>query len=191
MVILLFLVMDPIGNVPLFLSTLEKVKDERRTIVLVRELVIALVVLLAFLFLGDRIVSVLGIGQPAIAISGSIILGIISLRMIFPRPKTEPDDDPGGEPLVVPLAIPLIAGPSALATLLLLGGRDDVSREILTVALIVAWIASAAILMMSRLIRRLIGRRGLIAMERLMGMVLVAIAVQMFLDGLASHASGG
>ena len=182
--VLLFLVMDPLGNVPLFVSTLEAVRPERRLKVLARELLIALVALFGFLAVGGHVMALLGIGPHAIAIAGALILFIIALKMLFPETRPDYEDALDGEPLVVPLAIPLLAGPSVMATLLLISGRGDTTMPVLGLALFAAWVASAVILFSSELLRRLLGKRGLIAMERLMGMILVAIAVQMFLEGL-------
>lgn len=185
--VLLFLVMDPLGNVPLYVSTLESVKPERRFRVLLREVLIAGVALFAFLYLGRPVIGFLGISQYAIALAGALILFIIALKMLFPDTRPNYEDELTGEPLIVPLAIPLFAGPSALATLLLLANRTDTDMLILSIGLLVAWGGSALILLSSTGIRKLLGQRGLIAMERLMGMVLVAIAVQMFLDGLGDY----
>ncbi|MBP1644175.1 MAG: YhgN family transporter [Acidobacteria bacterium] len=184
--ILLFLVMDPLGNVPLFVSALSRVAPARRTRVLVRELVIALVALLAFLFFGRSVVGLLGIREESISIAGGIVLFLISLRMLFPPPGGAGEAD-AGEPFVVPLAIPLVAGPSALATLLLLAGQEGARPGLLAAALGAAWLASSLILLASPLLHRALGERGLVAFERLAGLLLVALAVQMFLDGLAVH----
>ncbi|MEM9304558.1 MAG: MarC family protein [Pseudomonadota bacterium] len=188
--VLLFLVMDPLGNVPLFLSALEPVAPERRARVLIRELLIALAAMFLFLLAGPQLLALLGLRQEAIGIAGAIILGIIAMKMIFPGARPDYADEPDGEPLVVPLAIPLLAGPSILATVLLLAGRDDTAMPVLAAGLFLAWAGSAVILLASGKLRDWLGRRGLIAMERLMGMVLVAIAVQMFLDGLRTALSG-
>jgi multiple antibiotic resistance protein len=187
--ILLFLVMDPLGNVPLFLSVLDGVAPERRQRVLVRELLLALLFLAAFLGFGGPLLSVLGIRQESLSVAGGIIVFLIALKMIFPSPGTaSADHELEGEPLVVPLAVPLVAGPSAFATLLLLGqGTNGLPQGPLAIALLLAWGASAAILLASGLLRRVLGKRGLIAIERLMGMLLVAVAVQMFLDGVKSY----
>jgi MarC family membrane protein len=184
--LLLFLVMDPLGNVPLFVSALSRVAPARRTRVLVRELVIALVALLAFLFFGRSVVGLLGIREESISIAGGIVLFLISLRMLFPAPGGAGEAD-AGEPFVVPLAIPLVAGPSALATLLLLAGQEGARPGLLAAALGAAWLASSLILLASPLLHRALGERGLVAFERLAGLLLVALAVQMFLDGLAAH----
>lgn len=180
---LLFLVMDPLGNVPPFVSTLSRVAPERRTKVLARELLIALGALLLFLFFGRPLLGLFGIREESLAIAGGIVLLLISLRMLFPG-AVAGDEELEGEPFVVPLAIPLVAGPSSLATILLLAGRPDANPWALSGALLLAWSASSAILLLSPLIQRALGRRGLVALERLMGLLLVALAVQLFLDGV-------
>ncbi|MCA9548689.1 MAG: YhgN family NAAT transporter [Myxococcales bacterium] len=185
--VLLFMVMDPLGNVPIFLSVLERVPPDRRQAVLRRELLVALAVLVVFALFGARVLDVLGLREESVSVAGGIIVFLIALRMMFPTgPATA--DDLDGEPFVVPLAIPLVAGPSAFATLLLLAGHEEgLGTPALLVALLVAWAVSAAILMASGFLRRVLGRRGLIAVERLMGMLLVAVAVQMFLDGVKRY----
>jgi multiple antibiotic resistance protein len=184
-VITLFLIMDPLGNVPLFLSVLKDVAPERRRLVLVREIGVAYVVLLLFLFIGAYVLRLLHLQQETIGIAGGIVLFLIALRMIFPPEGGILGETLEGEPFVVPLAIPLIAGPSTLAALLLLQqARPGRMRELL-LALTIAWALSAVILLSSTALYRVLRQRGLIAMERLMGMVLVMVAVQMFMNGVA------
>lgn len=182
-VVTLFLVMDPLGNVPVFLSVLKAVPPERRRLVLLREIALAYVVLLVFFLIGDYILQFLGLQQEAVSIAGGIVLFLIALRMIFPGERPLAGDALDGEPFLVPLAIPLIAGPSALATLLLLQ-RSGASREGLLLAITIAWLASAIVLLSSTFLYRVLRERGLIAIERLMGMLLVMVAVQMLLNGL-------
>ena len=185
--LLLFLVMDPLGNVPLFLSLLKQVPPERRRRVLARELLIALGVLFAFLFGGQYLLDALNLRPESISITGGIILFLIGLKMIFPTPEGIFGEADAGEPYIVPMAIPLIAGPSTMATLLLLG-REDPSRTLeWSIALMIAWLASAAILFGSTTLYRLLGPRVLSALERLMGMLIIALAVQMTLDGVAVY----
>lgn len=185
--LLLFLVMDPLGNVPLFLSLLKQVPPERRRRVLARELLIALGVLFAFLFGGQYLLDALDLRPESISITGGIILFLIGLKMIFPTPEGIFGEADAGEPYIVPMAIPLIAGPSTMATLLLLG-REDPTRTIeWSIALMIAWLASAVILFGSTALYRLLGPRVLSALERLMGMLIVALAVQMTLDGVAAY----
>ena len=179
----MFIVMDPVGNIGFFMAALGSVKPERKRYVLLRELIIALVVLIAFLFAGRYALDMLGISQNALAIAGGVILLLIALRMIFPAegPLAEHVD---GEPFVVPLAIPYVAGPSAMATeLLLMSNEPDRWPEWLA-AVTIAWFASSVILYFSSGLQRYLTDRGTVAVERLMGMVLVAVAVQMMITGL-------
>jgi len=184
--VLLFVVMDPLGNIPIFLSVLDTVKPERRYKVLARELLLALVILFAFLFGGQYLLAALHLSQYSISVAGGIILFLIALKMIFPvqRQMREDEPDEHEEPFLVPLAIPMVAGPSAMAILLLLATRHPENLGLWSLALFLAWAATAIILGAAPLIKHVLGKRGLIATERLMGMLLVAIAVQMFLEGV-------
>ncbi|MDT8438630.1 MAG: MarC family protein [Wenzhouxiangellaceae bacterium] len=184
--VLLFVVMDPLGNIPIFLSVLETVAPERRGRVLARELLLALVILFAFLFGGQYLLAALHLSQYSISVAGGIILFLIALKMIFPVPRQMREDEPDehDEPFLVPLAVPLVAGPSAMAILLLLATRHPDQLGVWSLALFLAWVATAAILATAPLLKHILGKRALIAMERLMGMLLVAIAVQMFLEGV-------
>lgn len=182
-VITLFLIMDPLGNIPMFLSALKNVPPSRRQRVLVREILLAYVVLLVCVFAGNAALQLLGLEQETISIAGGIVLFLIALRMIFPADGPT-HDTLDGEPFLVPLAVPLIAGPSTLAALLLLQRSAPGETAWLLLALTIAWAASGAILLSSTFFYRVLRERGLIAMERLMGMLLVMIAVQMFMNGL-------
>jgi multiple antibiotic resistance protein len=182
-IVTLVLVMDPLGNVPLFLSALRTVRPERRRHVLVREILFAYLVLVVFLLLGRWLLTFLGLRPEAVGIAGGIVLFLIAIRMIFPEKGPVSGDTPDGEPFLVPLAIPLVAGPSTLATLLLLESAKSTTTIGLMVAVTVAWGLTAVILLSSTSLYRLLGERVLIAMERLMGMLLVMVAVQMLIDG--------
>ncbi len=185
-VVTLFLVMDPLGNVPLFLSILKTVEPHRRRLVLVREIGFAYIVLIVFLLAGKGLLRFLGLQPEAISIAGGIVLFLIALRMIFPSHGSVSGEPLSGEPFVVPLAIPLVAGPSTLATLLLLQSAPTSTPAALVVAVTIAWVITAAILLSSTFMYRILVERGLIAMERLMGMLLVMVAVQMLLNGFKS-----
>ncbi len=182
--ITLILVMDPLGNVPIFLSVLKDVEGKRRQWVIMREMLIALVVLMTFLWGGQTVLELLGLRQESISIGGAIILFLIAIRMIFPSPHGLMGDTPEGEPFIVPLAIPAVAGPSALAIAMLMVHSDPARMLDWNIALVGAWAVCAVVLMLSPLLLRALGSRGLIATERLMGMILVIIAVQMFFEGL-------
>lgn len=184
--ILLFLIMDPLGNVPLFLSILRNVKPERRMFILVRELLIALVVLFAFLFGGRVLLQLLQLKQESVSIAGGIVLFIIGVRMIFP-PGRGIFGDVDGEPFIVPMAIPAVAGPSTMAAVMLLANSHPGRTVDWSVALFLAWLATALILLSSTYLFRWLGQSVLTALERLMGMLLVALSVQMFLDGVVAY----
>ena len=184
---LLFLVMDSRGNITLFLSVLKQVPEERRLLVLRRELLIAYLVLLIFLVLGPYILSFLQVSQEAIRIGGGIVLFLIAIKMVFPKEGGLLGKTPDGEPFIVPLAIPLIAGPSSLAMIMLMRKSAEGQWLDMWLAVTAAWVVSALILLASRRLYVLLGERGLIAIERLMGMVLIIMAVQMLLEGTAEY----
>lgn len=175
-VITLILVMDPFGGIPVFLSLLQYIPAKRRRIVILREMTIALCILALFLFFGKYILSGLRISETALNISGGVILFLIALRMIFPKRIIEEAEEKKDEPIVVPLAVPLIAGPSTLATVVLFATRYPNS--------IVRWFFALLILLFADLIRKLLGHRVIQAIERLMGMILTTMAVQMLLSGV-------
>lgn len=186
--IMLFLIMDPLGNIPFFLSLLKDVPPKRRRVVMVRELLIALGVLLVFLFGGQHILSLLQLKPDSISIAGGIVLFLIGIRMVFP-----PADGSGifgkpggGEPFIVPMAIPGVAGPSAMAALLLLTNTQPVRTADWVTALLLAWLATSLILLSSTYLFRWLGESVLTALERVMGMLLIALSVQMFMSGVAS-----
>lgn len=183
--VVLFLVLDPLGNVPFFLTALRNVDPARQTKVICRELLIALGVMIAFLFLGQYILNVLRITQPALTAAGGVVLFLIAIRMIFPSPDSSLVESVDTEPLIVPLAIPYVAGPSVLATELLFMSREPQRWATWLAALLIAWALAGIILIFSPTVRRLLGDRVLAATERLMGMVLIVISIQMLMTGVA------
>jgi multiple antibiotic resistance protein len=183
-VVTLFLIMDPLGNILLFRSVLRTVPVARRRIVLVREVLFAYIVLLVFLFVGRYVLQFLRLEPETISIAGGIVLFLIAIRMIFPSEGGMLGEPLEGEPFVVPLAIPLFAGPSTLAALLLLERSAPGNTGSLLAALTIAWALSGSILLASTFFYRVLRERGLIAMERLMGMLLVMVSVQMLMNGL-------
>ena len=185
--LLLFLILDPLGNIPVFLSVLKPLTPKRQRIVLARELLIALVVLMGFLWAGKYALEMMHLRQESVAIAGGIVLFLIGIRMIFPRPEGLMGELPGGEPFIVPLAIPLVAGPSGMAAVMLMGSNEPGRLWDWSLALMIAWGATAVILFSATVLYKWMGRSALIAVERLMGMLLVAISVQMFLDGIGTY----
>ncbi|ABO91924.1 MULTISPECIES: YhgN family NAAT transporter [Aeromonas] len=182
--VMLFLIMDPLGNLPVFLSILRHIDPKRRRKVMMRELLFSLAIMMAFLFAGQQILNFLNLRQEAVSIAGGIILFLIAIKMIFPSEGGVTGLAAGEEPFLVPMAIPMIAGPSILASLLLLANQEPTRMTDWSLALLMAWGASAVILMFYEVFNKLLGERGLTAVERLMGMLLVMIAVQMLLDGV-------
>jgi multiple antibiotic resistance protein len=182
--VMLFLIMDPLGNLPVFLSILRHIDPKRRRKVMMRELLFSLVIMMAFLFVGQQILNFLNLRQEAVSIAGGIILFLIAIKMIFPSEGGVTGLAAGEEPFLVPMAIPMIAGPSILASLLLLANQEPTRMADWSLALLMAWGASAVILMFYEVFNKLLGERGLTAVERLMGMLLVMISVQMLLDGV-------
>ena len=182
--LLLFLVLDPFGNIPFFLAGLSQVDASRRRRVLARELLVALAVLVGFLFGGQFFLGALQISESSLTMAGAILLFIISMRMVFPAPRTDADNEIEGEPFIVPLAVPFVAGPSAMAAILFIMNREPQRWPEWLLAVVAAWAATALILALSSSLSRFLGKRGLVAIERLMGMILITLAVQMFLSGL-------
>jgi multiple antibiotic resistance protein len=189
-VLTLFLIMDPLGNIPLFMAVLRVVPPERRQRVLLREIGFAYLVLLGFLFAGRYLMRFLHLESETIGIAGGIILFLIAVRMVFPSAEGVMGETMEGEPFIVPLAVPLFAGPSTLAALLLLEQAAPLQMGSLLLAMTVAWAVSGVILLSSTFFYRLLGERGLIAMERLMGMILVMVAVQMTMNGVRAFMQG-
>ncbi len=185
--LLLFLILDPLGNIPVFLGLLRGLPPRRQRIVLVRELLIALAVLMAFLWAGKYALELMHLRQESVSIAGGIVLFLIGIRMIFPPPEGLMGEIPDGEPFIVPMAIPLVAGPSGMAAVILMGSNDPARLGDWSLALFLAWAATAVILFSATYLYRWLGQRALIAVERLMGMLLVAISVQMLMDGIAAY----
>ncbi len=188
-VITLCLVMDPFGNIPLFISALKKVAPERRKAVLIRELAIALGISVAFLFLGKWFLHMFGIHSFSMSIAGGIILFIISMKLVFnndDEPHTNPKEE---EPFIVPLAIPLVAGPAVLSIIMILSAQQP--NKLLTLsALLTASLINSAVLMLSFPISNLLGKKGLVAIERLTGMILVLMSVDMVMGGISEFMKG-
>ena len=185
--VLLFFVMDPLGNVPMFLAALRHVEHGRVRRVIVRELLIALAIMIVFLFIGRFILGMLHVSCAALTAGGGFVLLLIALRMVFPTPENPLREEVIEEPLVVPLAIPYTAGPSMLATELLLMTREPERWPVWLGAVCIAWCASAIILFFATNLKHLLGDRGLTALERLMGMLLVTVGVEMLMQGASEY----
>ena len=189
--ITLLLVMDPFGNIPILVRLLEGVDPKRRRKVILRECLIALGLLLLFLFAGPQLMRVLGLEQPALSVAGGVVLILIALRMLFPgRGGGMSEESLEGEPLIVPIATPLIAGPSAIATIILVHGTSDQWFSTGLLALGIAWGLTTVVLLLASEVIKLLGKRLLIAADRLTGLLLTVIAVQMILGGIEAFIKG-
>jgi MarC family membrane protein len=185
--ILLVLITDPIGNISIFANALKHVAPERRARVILREILIAFVLLLTFMFIGDGFLRVMNLSELSLQMGGGVILFLIALRMVFPPAHSDMAEQLT-EPLIVPLAIPAIAGPSALATVLLLVSQQPDKRMEWIAALCVTMAISALVLVSAERIQRVVGPRLVVALERLMGLVLVSVAIEMMLRGAKTFA---
>ncbi|MDE3046216.1 MAG: NAAT family transporter [Verrucomicrobiota bacterium] len=180
----LFLLMDSIGNIPLYITFLKGVDPKRHLVIICREMIIALLIIILFNFVGEALMDFLRVRNDTIQIAGGLILFLISLKMVFPQPKNPNDSLPHDtEPFIVPLAVPLVAGPAVLAAVMIYASQET-SHLVMVGAILLAWAVSLLILLTSAYLKKILGWRGLVALERLMGLILTLIAVQMFLSGL-------
>ena len=183
----LLLIMDPFGNIVMFNSILGRVPAENRKRVLLREVLIAYGILMTFLLVGAQLLSFLGLQQSSLSLAGGILLFLIAIGMVFPNRGVQFGTEGDEEPFIVPLATPLIAGPSGIAFLLLLASKEPGRLPEWIIAVSVASAISAAILILGERVAQLLGPRGMRAAERLMGMLLILIAVQMMTDGVSLY----
>ncbi len=183
--LLLFFIFDPFGNIPIFANALKKVSPQRRWKVIIREHIIGLSILMLFMFAGQSFLSALGLTTTSLQITGGIILFLIAIKMIFPPSETtEENNKEDEEPFVVPLAIPSVAGPTALATVMILVSQQPSQLFSWIGAATLAMTMSAVVLLVANKVQDQLGKKFIVAMERLMGLILVAIAVEMFLKGV-------
>ncbi len=189
-VVLLLIVCDPIGNIPVFVAALHDVPRERRRTIILRECLIAFAVLVAFVFVGESFLRLLGLSELSLQIGGGVVLMLVALRMVFPTPEGIFGQSPAGEPFIVPLAVPALAGPSALATVLLLVSRDPGRTWQWVAAIAVVMAVASIVLAFSERIMRLLGERVTVAFERLLGLVLAAVAVELILRGIKTFVGG-
>ena len=191
-VILLSLVTDPFGNVPLVNAMLAGVPESRRRLVILRECAIAFALLMAFMFGGRKFLEVMHLSETSLSIAGGVILFMIAIRMVFPNGGSGGPlgEAPAGEPFIVPLAIPFIAGPSALATVMLMATREPAKLTMWALAVTVTMVLVSLVLLAGERLQRLMGDKLMQAIERLMGLILTAMAVEMLLGGIRAFVEG-
>jgi multiple antibiotic resistance protein len=175
--------MDPIGNISSYLSLVKELNPKRQNWIILREMLIALLVMLAFNELGEYIFIFLHLSETTVRLSSGVILFLVAIKILFTSTDNPRMNLPEGEPFIFPLAVPLFAGPSLLATIMLYA-HLEAYQSIMLSAILIAWLVSIAILLFAHPIKRLLGNNGLKACERLIGMVLVLVAVQRFLEGI-------
>lgn len=177
----LFLLMDSFGNIPIYLAVLKNVKKKRKVWIIFREMIISLAIIIIFAIFGNNFFHFIGISTKSMQIAGGIVLFILGLNMIFPR-KNADTYGLDGEPFIFPLAVPLVAGPAVLAAVMIYS-HQNVSDMALILAILIAWFATAIILLLAGHLAKWIDSRGLAALERMMGLILIMIAIEMFLSG--------
>lgn len=181
--IVLLFIMDPVGNIASYLTLMKDVPEKRKKWILLREIGIALALMLLFNFLGEYIFQLLGISEITVKLASGAILFLIAIKILFPSADSLRANLPKGEPFIVPLAVPLIAGPALLATIMLYANLED-SAAIMLGAIFLATLATWGIFTVAPYLHRVLGNNGLLALEKLLGMVLVLIAVQRFAEGI-------
>lgn len=183
LVVILFLIMDPVGNISSFIDQLKKIPPTKRKRVIVREMLIALAAMVIFNYIGEFIFKILNVSETTVRITIGVILFLIAIKIIFPGIDSLRANLPKDEPFINPLAIPLIAGPSLLATIMLFAHLEP-SQPYMLLAILTAWCAALIILLCGNFLQKILGNNGLMASERLMGMILALLAIQRFLEGI-------
>jgi len=181
---LFWIVLDPIGNLPIFVNALKHFEPHRQRAIIVRELLIALVVMLLFLFFGQGFFILLNIEQPALEITGGVILFLIGARMLFSEPNSGTQKKLKEEPFIVPLAVPAVAGPGILATIALYGGNQQIGTLTVLLAIVLSWAATLPFLLLAPYLKKIFKENGLVVVERLSAYLVILIAVQMAIQGL-------
>lgn len=186
MTVTLFILMNPIGNIPLYSKVLSTVTSNKRKKVLIRELCIALTIMILFIFIGRYFLALLTIDLSSVLVSGAVILFIIAIKLVFPKKEREGDFVAKNvDPLIVPLAIPFLADPALLASLMHYAHHKD--YIILFSALFMSWVLSFGILITSEKLGKLLGNNGIAVIERIMGLILILMSIQLFFDGLSAR----
>ncbi len=181
--IILFLIMDPFGNISSFLNLMQDIPPKRRRFIVIREMLIALGAMVIFNYLGDILSHLLEISKTSLQLTSGVILFLVAIKILFPSPDSLRANLPRGEPFITPLAIPLVAGPSLLATIMLIS-QIEPSSLVMLGAILLAWAAAVAIILCGGTLQRVLTTNGLNACERLMGMILIMVAIQRFLEGI-------
>lgn len=182
-IVVLFIIMDPVGNIPTYLNLVKGINASRQRYIVCREMLIALFLMILFNYIGEFIFSLLDISDITVRLSSGVILFLTALRILFPTTNGLRSNLPSGEPYITPLAVPLIAGPSLLATIMLFA-HLEASQPLMLGAIIIAWLFALIVLLAAPILKKYLGNNGLTAAERLMAMILVMLSIQRFLEGI-------
>lgn len=181
--IILFLIIDPLGNLVSFNTMLDRVKSDRRQMVFLREMGIALIAMLTFYYLGEVFFNILQVNETTVYFASGLILFLFGIKILFPSISHPRSNLPKEEPFIIPLAIPLIASPSLLATIMLFA-RQDKTNYVVISGILISWALATFIMFFAKQLQKILGPNGVSAVERLMGMLLVMLAIQRFLEGI-------
>ncbi|WP_367670612.1 YhgN family NAAT transporter [Sodalis-like secondary symbiont of Drepanosiphum platanoidis] len=186
-IIFLLLIIDPLGNLPIFINILKNINYKRRFFIIIREMIFSLFIMFIFLFFGEKILFFLNLKNYVVSISGGIILFLIALKMIFLENKDKSIIKKNNEPFLVPIAIPLISGPSILSSLIIFSHNYSNNIKYVIFILFISWLIALIILLISNYLIKFLGKQGMIAIERIMGLILIMISIQMILNGIKSY----
>ncbi len=185
--LILFFIMDPFGNISSYMNMVRKLDPKRQRYIVMREMLLALLVMLLFNFIGEYILYGLGLSLVTVKISSGVILFLVAVKILFSSQSSLRANLPQEEPFLIPLAIPLIAGPALLATIMLYSLTEPSQFTMLS-SIVISWALSAGVLLAAPTLERILGVNGLTACERLMGMVLVLLSLQRILEGVKEFA---
>lgn len=183
LILVFFFTMDPIGNLSSFLQMVKGIPASRQRFIVMREMLLALLAMLIFNFIGEYLLSALSLTPVTVKVTSGIILFLVAIKILFSSQSSPRANLPAGEPFLIPLAIPLIAGPALLATIMFYAVTEPSQFTMLS-SIFIAWAAAVAVLLLAEPLEKLLGKNGLVACERLMGMILVLLSIQRFLEGI-------
>lgn len=178
-----FLVTNPIGNSPMILALIKDFSFERQKAIVFREAIFALFLALFFQFFGEFFLGLLNTKDFALTLTGGILLLAVALQMLFPKSESTQTQETKREPFIVPIATPLLSGPGLL-TIIMVNARTEANNFKIASAILIAWIGVTLVLVAAPYLQKLLGKRGLVALEQVMGLVLGLIAMQMIVNGI-------
>jgi multiple antibiotic resistance protein len=180
-IVTLFVTLNAFGNVPVFIAMLKDFDPIRQRKIITREMIFALLIMVIFSFFGELILDLFDLNIPILRIAGGMLLSLISLSMVFPKPHNA--ESLKQEPFLVPLAIPIITGPASISMVMVFSHQIQ-NQLLMMTAILCAWIPSFIALLLSSFLKRVLGEKLLLAFERLAGLILMFISIQMITTGI-------